>query len=260
MTEESDWVYPTELEYGSNKVGVQASGDYLGVPLSDDLEETGFLQEGEDGWEGRVELSIESEWYGGEEARFILMKPTEENSRYSYKIRTRPTREAKYLVRIPPEWYEHNMANPFYGLEKGDRVTVVVERGEDPAIKVYQMEDYQLRLDAGNVDVDIRLPSVAAGFPLGEALGDGLGDLTVYAYETAENASGAYTVDGVSITVEGLETGYEKTKKTESNYAIFSNFMFGQRARITAEEMDGNRSDSIEERITSGGIFLDNMS
>jgi len=255
MTEESDWVYPTELEYGSNKIGVQASGDYLGVPLSDDLEETDFLQEGEEGWEGRVELSIESERYGGSEATLISMKPTEENSRYSYKVRRRPTREAKYLVRIPPEWYEHDEENPFYGLGKGDRVTVVVEHGDEPAIKVYKMRGYQARLDAGMVDVDLRLPSVAVGFPLGEAVRDGLGDLTVFTYN--ENN---YTVDGVSITVEGLETDYEETKETEYNYTTFSGFMFGQRARISAEELDGDRSDSIEGRITSGGIFLDEMS
>jgi hypothetical protein len=260
MTEESDWVYPTELEYGSNKVGVQASGDYLGVPLSDDLEATGFLQEGEDGWEGRVELSIESEQHAGSEATSILMKPTEENSRYSYKIRTRPTREAKYLVRLPPEWYEHDQSNPFYGLEKGDRVTVVVERGEDPAIKVYRTEDYQARLDDGLIDIDIRLPSVTAGFSIGEVFKKEFGTLNVYTYHSPEDSSGHFTVPGVSVTVEGLETGYKKTKTTEGNTAVFRDFMIGQRARISAEELDGDRSDTVVTRVTSGAVFLDNMS
>ena len=137
MSETAPLVYPVELDSYSE----QYSGNYLGVPLPEDIEEIGLSDD------DRLHVAIKQEVLRDGEITVLQARKSDTDGRYDFTIQRRDDRKIKYLVALSQEFTEHNPQSPVYGFEEGDEVVVAIHRSEeDERISIYRPGDYRVRM------------------------------------------------------------------------------------------------------------------
>ena len=134
MSVEKPWIYTVEIDDYSTST----SGEYLGVPLPEDIEEIGAKP-------GKyLEISAQT----GDD-NHIRATPQEKNSAEARKIQERSDRSPKYFVSLPKKLIEYSNSSPFKDVENGE--VAYVEIRHDPGdehLRFYRMDDYEEREDS----------------------------------------------------------------------------------------------------------------
>ncbi|KAB7514613.1 hypothetical protein DM867_05700 [Halosegnis rubeus] len=212
----SNTVYPVEVRKYSDKASISTSGEYLEVPLSDDVEELGLgqgdklymvLDRSDTDTGGYLKISIDQLEDRGR-VHSLLLKKNEASS-------------PSYAVSIPAEYSVHSGLSPFQGLEQGDTVIVEVDN-DDGLIRVYQPSDYRSRLEKlveNESTPDIRVPTVLAGLYQGKSIDQCVSETGKWRLEAVNESTGKY-IDPLHIEIFDGEHRLIKTLCGSKRYTI----------------------------------------
>jgi len=157
----SNSVYPVKVRKYSEKASISTPGEYLEIPLSDDIEDLG-LTTGDD-----IQMTLSKS--GFESIRYLKISGNDLQDRgriHSLSLKRNEDSSPSYAVSIPVEYSVHSDLSPFQGLEQDDTVIVEVNSSSE-LISVYQPSDYQSRLEElveSEATPDIRVPAVLTGY------------------------------------------------------------------------------------------------
>jgi hypothetical protein len=190
----SNSVYPVKLRKYSDKASISTPGEYLEIPLSDDIEEIG-LTKGDD-----LQMTLRKS--GFESIRYLKISGNDLQDRgrvHSLSLKRNEDSSPSYAVSIPVEYSVHSDLSPFQGLEQDD--TVIVElNSSSELIRVYQPSDYQNRLEElveSEATPDIRVPTVLAGLYQGKSV------------EQLYSENGKLRLEGVDRSTGEYVTGFD---------------------------------------------------
>lgn len=130
--------FTVESNIGSDKARKKSDGQYVSVPLPNEVRELGF-EPGD-----AVYIGLDSEFVDDEEVHY-LRGNSEEISRHSLSIRQKEDLDPELFVRIPIEYTFHREGQSFYGLEADDNLVVELDYIGN-RFRVYRAEEYPYRL------------------------------------------------------------------------------------------------------------------
>jgi len=190
----SNSVYPVKVRKYSEKASISTPGEYLEIPLSDDIEDLG-LTTGDD-----IQMTLSKS--GFESIRYLKISGNDLQDRgrtHSLSLKRNEDSSPSYAVSIPVEYSVHSDLSPFQGLEQGDTVIVEVNSSSE-LISVYQPSDYQNRLEElveSEATPDIRVPAVLAGLYQGKSI------------EQLYSGNGKLSLEGIDRSTGEYVTGFK---------------------------------------------------
>jgi hypothetical protein len=193
----SNSVYPVKVRKYSEKASISTPGEYLEIPLSDDIEELG-LTTGDD-----IQITLSKS--GFESIRYLKISGNDLQDRgriHSLSLKRNEDSSPSYAVSIPVEYSVHSDLSPFQGLEQDDTVIVEVNSSSE-LIRVYQPSDYQSRLEElveSEATPDIRVPTVLAGLYQGKSVGQLYSENGKLRLEGIDRSTGEY-VSGFAVEI-----------------------------------------------------------
>lgn len=190
-------VYPVKVRKYSDKASIRTPGEYLEIPLSDDVEELG-LTTGDD-----LQMILSKSDF--ESIRYLKISANglEERGRvHSLSLKRDEASSPSYAVSIPVEYSVHSDLSPFQGLEQDDTVMVEVNNSSE-LIRVYQPGDYRSRLEElveNDFTPDIRVPTVLAGLYQGKSIDQLFSETGEWRFEAVDKLTGEH-IEGFDIEV-----------------------------------------------------------
>jgi len=148
--------FTVEANIGSDKARSKSDGQYVSVPLPDEVRELGF------GPGDTVYIGLDSEFVGDDEVDY-LHGSREEISRHGLSIREKEDLDPGLFVRVPIEYTFHREGQSFHGLEKGDDLVVELDY-VGGRFRVYRAEEYPYRLrqlSEEDVFPEMKAPGIA---------------------------------------------------------------------------------------------------
>jgi hypothetical protein len=130
--------FTVDSNIGSDKARRRSDGQYISVPLPDEVEEIG-LKAGD-----KVYVDLDSEFVDDEEVHYLRYEK-EEISRHDLSIRENEDLKTELYVRIPIEYTFHRESQSFHGLGKDEDLVVELDYVGD-RFRVYRAEEYPYRL------------------------------------------------------------------------------------------------------------------
>jgi bifunctional DNA-binding transcriptional regulator/antitoxin component of YhaV-PrlF toxin-antitoxin module len=213
----SNTIYPVEVRKYSDKASISTAGEYLEVPLSDDVEELGLGQ----GDKLYMVLDRSDTDTGG--YLKISADQLEDRGRvHSLLLKKNEASSPSYAVSIPAEYSVHSGLSPFQGLEQGDTVIVEVDN-DDELIRVYQPSDYRSRLEKlveNESTPDIRVPTVLAGLYQGKSLQQITSEVGEWRIKPYHQLNGGYIEDSAYVEVFDEEDRLIDVLSGDSEYLI----------------------------------------
>jgi hypothetical protein len=213
----SNSVYPVKLRKYSDKASISTPGEYLEIPLSDDIEEIG-LTKGDD-----LQMTLRKS--GFESIRYLKISGNDLQDRgrvHSLSLKRNEDSSPSYAVSIPVEYSVHSDLSPFQGLEQDDTVMVEVNSSSE-LIRVYQPSDYQNRLEElveSESTPDIRVPAVLAGLYQGKSLQQSISEVGECKIKPYHQLNGGYIEDPVYVEVFDEEDRLIEVLSGKSEYVI----------------------------------------
>jgi len=130
-------VYGIDLRSISSHFRHSSSGDYIGVPLSDEIENLGW-QEGD-----YIHLEIHSTPTENG-ASFIKGVKSSADGRHCMKLQKREDRHPPYILQLPIEYTEFNDRSPLFNYSENDEINVEINL-DTSEVRFYKTESYPAR-------------------------------------------------------------------------------------------------------------------
>jgi hypothetical protein len=135
MTGEPPSSYAVELRPYSDKYSHTTPGEYLEIPIPDEIEKLGF-EYGD---------TVYMDFVSADDASYIRIKFSDTGTRHDLKLKYRDDRYPRYAVTFPTEYTVTRDDSPFQGIGRDETVTVEFNYGSEPEIRIYTEEGYRER-------------------------------------------------------------------------------------------------------------------
>lgn len=160
MKQDLSSIYPVNVRKYSDKASVNTPGEYLEIPISDDVEDLGLTQ--------GDELYMVLDRGDSDSKGYLRISPNEFEGVgrvHRLSLKRNEAASPSYAVSVPTEYSVHRDDSPFQGLKQGDTVIVEID-GDAQVVSVYVPDDYQTRLEhlvENDATPDIRVPATLSG-------------------------------------------------------------------------------------------------
>lgn len=157
MTGEPPSSYAVELRPYSDKYSHTTPGQYLEIPIPDEVEQLG-VEHGD---------TVYLDFVADGDPSHIRISFSDTGTRHELKLKYRDDLHPRYAVTFPTEYTVHRENSPFKGFERDNTVTVEFNYGSQPEIRIYTEEGYRERtaeLVSNNLTPTIKAPALASLF------------------------------------------------------------------------------------------------
>lgn len=135
MTDEPPSPYAVELRPYSDKYSHTTPGEYLEIPIPDEVEELGF-EHGD---------TVYMDFISADDPSYIRIRFSDTGTRHDLKLKHRDDLYPNHAVTFPTEYTVHRDDCPFQGFGRYETVTVEFNYGSEPEIRIYTEEGYRER-------------------------------------------------------------------------------------------------------------------
>lgn len=157
MTDEPPSSYAVKLRPYSDKYSHTTPGEYLEIPIPDEIEQFGF-EHGD---------TVYMDFASADDPPYIRIRFSDTGTRHDLKLKYRDDRYPRHAVTFPTEYTVTRDDSPFQGFGRDKTVTVEFSYGSEPEMRIYTEEGYRKRtaeLVSDDLTPTLKAPSLASLF------------------------------------------------------------------------------------------------